>query len=108
MTYQKIILLIYVAYLILMSLVTFALFLKDKGMAQKNHSEVRIKEKTLLSLSVFGGAIGAFLGRIVAHHKTNKSYFSFTIYVSFLLQVAVLVLFILIASGVLHQEGYYG
>ena len=72
MTYQKIILLIYVAYLILMSLVTFALFLKDKGMAQKNHNEVRIKEKTLLSLSVFGGAIGAFLGRIVAQDVLEK------------------------------------
>lgn len=101
MTYQQIVLIIYVAYLVLMSLFTFFLFLKDKGMAKKNSSEVRIKEKTLLSSVVFGGAIGGFIGRIIAHHKTNKSYFSFTIYISLFLQVAVLVLFILIATGIL-------
>jgi uncharacterized membrane protein YsdA (DUF1294 family) len=84
-----------------MSLVTFFLFLKDKGMAKKNNSEVRIKEKTLLSSVVFGGAVGGFIGRIVAHHKTNKGYFSFTIYISLLLQACVLVLFILLAFGVL-------
>jgi uncharacterized membrane protein YsdA (DUF1294 family) len=86
MTYQQIILIIYVAYLVFMSLVTFFLFLKDKGMAKKNNSEVRIKEKTLLSSVVFGGAVGGFIGRIVAHHKTNRGYFSFTIYISLLLQ----------------------
>ena len=98
MPYKFIILIIYIAYLVLMSFSTFVLFLKDKKMAQKNHSEVRIKEKTLLSLVVFGGAIGGFLGRIVARHKTNKSYFSFTILLSLLLQIAVLVLFIVLAS----------
>ena len=97
MTYQFIILIIYVAYLCLMSLVSFGLFLKDKKMAVKNQSEVRIKEKTLLASVVFGGAAGAFFGRIVAHHKTNKSYFSFTILLSLLLQVGVLCLFVVLA-----------
>ena len=97
MPYKLIILIVYVAYLALMSLVSFSLFLKDKKMAQKNHSEVRIKEKTLLSSVVFGGALGGFLGRIVARHKTNKSYFSFTILLSLLLQTAVLVLLIVLA-----------
>ena len=97
MPYKYIILIIYVAYLFLMSIVSFGLFLKDKKMAVKNHSEVRIKEKTLLASVVFGGAIGAFFGRIIAHHKTNKSYFSFTILLSLLLQMAVLVLFVVLA-----------
>ena len=96
MPYKYIILIIYVAYLFLMSIVSFSLFLKDKKMAVKNHSEVRIKEKTLLASVVFGGAIGAFFGRIIAHHKTNKSYFSFTILLSLLLQMAVLVLFVVL------------
>ncbi len=97
MPYKYIILIIYVAYLFLMSIVSFSLFLKDKKMAVKNHSEVRIKEKTLLASVVFGGAVGAFFGRIIAHHKTNKSYFSFTILLSLLLQMAVLVLFVVLA-----------
>ena len=78
------------AYLVLMSLVTFFLFIKDKGMAKKNGNAVRVKEKTLLGCVAMGGAIGGFLGRIVAHHKTDKIYFSLTIYVSLLLQLAVL------------------
>lgn len=83
-------LLVYIGWLVLVSLVTFALFLKDKKMAQKNGNEVRIKEKTLLSCCAWGGAIGGFLGRIVAHHKTEKSYFSFTIYLGLLVQAAAL------------------
>lgn len=86
---QTTILIIYVAYLVIMSLAALVLFQKDKKMAIKN-TEVRIKEKTLLAVSVFGGAIGAFFGRIIAHHKTNKIYFSLVIYLSVLLQLVVL------------------
>lgn len=95
--YSKAVLIVYCAYIVLMSAVAFCLFLKDKKMAQQNHSEVRIKEKTLLSTVVFGGALGGFVGRLVAHHKTNKSYFSFTIYLSILLQAAILGLLVYLA-----------
>lgn len=92
MTYIQIITLAYIAYLVIMSLITLIMFCKDKNMAVKNGGPERIKEKTLLGLTCFGGAIGAFVGRIVAHHKTNKGYFSFTIYLSLLLQITVLCL----------------
>lgn len=97
MTYNQIVVVVYIAYIVLISLITFCLFLKDKKMAQKNHSEVRIKEKTLLSSVAFGGAIGGFFGRIVAHHKTDKKYFSFTIYLSLILQIAIAVVLIILA-----------
>lgn len=80
----------YSAYLLLMSLIAFFLFLRDKGMAKRNGNAVRIKEKILLGCVAMGGAVGGFIGRIVAHHKTDKIYFSLTIYVSLLLQLAVL------------------
>ncbi|MCQ2798653.1 MAG: DUF1294 domain-containing protein [Bacilli bacterium] len=99
MTFQQYLLIGYVIYLIIMSLITMFLFIKDKAMAKQNGNEVRIKEKTLLGFTCFGGAIGAFIGRILAHHKTNKGYFSFTIIVSLLLQVAVLGLIVLKAMG---------
>ena len=85
-----IILLAYIGYLVVMSLLAFFLYGKDKKMAQKNHSEVRIKEKTLLWFACLGGAVGSFLGRILFHHKTDKKYFSLVIYLSILLQAAVL------------------
>lgn len=92
-------LIIYVIYLVVMSLFTFILFLKDKSMAQHNGNEVRVKEKTLLSFVALGGAIGGFIGRLVAHHKTNKAYFSIMIYFSLLLQVAVLVFMLLLLNA---------
>ena len=99
MTYHQILLIGYAAYLVLMSLVTMITFIKDKKMAVNNGNEVRIKEKTLLGLVCFGGAIGGFFGRLIAHHKTNKGYFSFTIYLSLLLQLGVLALIAVRAIG---------
>ena len=90
MKYNQIILIAYVCYLTFMSLVTFMLFIVDKRKATKNSGPNRIKEKTLLGAVAFGGAIGGFLGRIIARHKTNKLYFSLTIYLSILLQLGVL------------------
>lgn len=86
----KIVLLVYVCYLVLASLISFFLFGKDKKMAVKNNSAVRIKEKTLLGITSLGGAIGSFLGRIVFRHKTNKIYFSITIIFSLIMQLLVL------------------
>lgn len=95
MTYEQIILIIYIAYILLSSLVTFLLFCKDKKIAVKGGN--RIKEKTLLSFVVFGGAIGGFIGRLVARHKTDKVYFSFTIYLSILLQAVAAAILIVMA-----------
>lgn len=95
MTYNQIILLVYVVYLFLMSFVAFVLYGFDKRLAK--HNDKRIKESRLLGTSVYGGAIGAFLGRIVWHHKTDKIYFSITIYLSLLLEILVLCFLIYMA-----------
>lgn len=90
---------VYIAILVIMSFITLLLFIKDKKLAKNNVGKYRIKEKTLLSCISFGGAIGGFFGRIIARHKTNKLYFSFTIYLSILLQLACL--------GVLIYMGFF-
>ena len=96
MTYNQIILTVYLAYLVIMSLVALVLYNKDKKIA-KTGKGMRIQEKTLLSVGVLGGAIGSLFGRIMAHHKTDKSYFSIVIYFSLLLQVAALVVLVVMA-----------
>ena len=53
MEYKKILLIVYICYLALMSLIAFFLFLKDKKMATKNSGPNRIKEKTLLGICAF-------------------------------------------------------
>ncbi|MFA6830349.1 MAG: DUF1294 domain-containing protein [Bacilli bacterium] len=96
MTTKQIILIAFSAYLLLMSLITIILFFKDKKMAQKNNSEVRIKESTLLGFTAFGGALGALIGSLLAHHKTNKLYFTLTIAVSLILEIATLVIMLVL------------
>lgn len=96
-----IVLIAYAIWLCLVSLLSFMLFAKDKSMAKKNGNAVRIKEKTLLSVTAMGGAIGSFIGRIVCHHKTDKSYFSLTIYTSLIAELAALAGIALIALEVI-------
>lgn len=88
MTLNEIILLAYAGLMILMSLVALMAFFRDKKLAVKQKE--RTKEKTLLFYSVFFGALGALIGRILAHHKTDKVYFSIVIYFSLLTQLATL------------------
>jgi uncharacterized membrane protein YsdA (DUF1294 family) len=94
MNYNTLILIIYVAWLLIFSIISFLLFIIDKKKAIKGAQ--RIKEKTLLESVVIGGAIGGFIGRIVARHKTNKSYFSFTIYLSLLIEIIVAVILVML------------
>lgn len=93
MNYKQILLIIYIVYIILISLITFIAYKNDKEKAKSN--QIRIKEKTLLFLSAFGGGIGAFLGRKVFHHKTDKSYFSIVIYSSLICEIIVLILLVI-------------
>ena len=99
MELEKIILYVYIGILALMSIIAILLYGKDKKMAVKNGGPKRIKESKLLASAVFGGALGAFIGRLLFHHKTDKLYFSLTIYFSLLLQIATLGLLIFQAFG---------
>lgn len=86
------ILIIYISYLLLVSIFTFFVYGIDKSKAKKG--KTRIKESTLLLLGSIGGAIGSFLGRIIFHHKTDKKYFSISIIFSLLLEIALAIIII--------------
>lgn len=88
MTYNQIVLLVYVGYLLLFSLITFILFLVDKQLAIKE--KTRIKEKVLLFFVTIGGGIGGYFGRVLGHHKTKKIYFSLIINLTLILQLLIL------------------
>lgn len=67
---------IYLIFIIIMSIITFFAYAIDKKKAIKRKS--RISEVVLLSLSIFGGAIGGYIGMVVMHHKTRHWYFMLT------------------------------
>lgn len=56
-----------------LSFIIFLLFGYDKFQAKNDGW--RVSEKVLLSLGVFGGAIGGLIGMQIFHHKTRKNYF---------------------------------
>ena len=88
-------LIIYLGLTVFFSLVALIAYFRDKKLAVKGKE--RTKEKTLLFFAVFFGSIGAFLGRILAHHKTDKVYFSMVIYFSMLMQAATIVALVVMA-----------
>ncbi len=90
MTREKI-LIIAVAYILLMSVITFICYGVDKAKA-KNGS-YRIPEKVLLLMSFLGGAIGGFLGMQVFRHKTKGEhwYFTFINIVSIILHIGLVI-----------------
>ena len=66
---------IYAVCWLVLSLLTFFVYVADKKRSQRG--AWRIPEKALLALSVFGGAWGGYLAMRVARHKTKKWYFHF-------------------------------
>ena len=73
---KALVLIIYGAYLILMSLITFILYHSDKKKAEK--SKMRIPEKALLLFSFFGGAFGGYPAMLIFRHKTKGEHWYFT------------------------------
>lgn len=74
---------IFLIYLIIINIATLLVFLIDKLKA-KNDSW-RIRENTLLLLSILGGSSGALLGMVLCKHKINKLKFTIVIPVIFII-----------------------
>lgn len=78
-------------YLIVVNMITFIAFMRDKNKAKKN--KWRIPEKTLMGLVIIGGAIGGFAGMKVFHHKTRKPLFRYGIPCVIIVEVLILIWF---------------
>jgi uncharacterized membrane protein YsdA (DUF1294 family) len=61
------------AYLAVVNLITFVVFLVDKRRARRGLH--RLSERSLLVLCLLGGSLGAFAGMLVMQHKTHKRWF---------------------------------
>ena len=76
LTTHQIVILAYAAYLILLSLITFIAYGVDKSKAKRG--AYRTKEKTLLLLSILGGAFGGYPAMLIFRHKTKGEHWYFT------------------------------
>ena len=73
------------AALLLLNLLTFALFGLDKALARTQRR--RIPEARLLGLALIGGTPGAYAGQALFRHKTRKQPFSRDLFAIAVLQV---------------------
>jgi uncharacterized membrane protein YsdA (DUF1294 family) len=80
---------IYSVILVILSVITYALYAGDKKKAKKG--KWRTPEATLLGFSFFGGAIGGSLAMHTLRHKTKHWYFRAVNLLGVLWQVALLV-----------------
>jgi len=75
-------------FVVLINLAAFAAFGIDKMLAEGGSQ--RIPEASLLTLALFGGTPGAYVGRQFFRHKTRKQPFSNALHRTAAMQVAVL------------------
>lgn len=76
MTVKQLVLIVYGAYLALLSLITFLFYGADKDKSKKGSR--RVPEKVLLLLSFLGGAYGGYPAMLVFRHKTKGEHWYFT------------------------------
>ena len=75
-------------YFAIINVATFLTYGLDKWKAKR--SKWRIREAALLMLAVLGGSIGAWLGMIVWHHKTQHKKFKYGIPAIILVQAIII------------------
>ena len=73
---KQILLIAYSCYLVLLSIIAFLSYYMDKKKAQSG--AWRTKEKTLLLLSLLGGAFGGYPAMLIFRHKTKGEHWYFT------------------------------
>lgn len=79
---------IFIIYIAVISIITFAVFGIDKLKAIKD--KWRIPEKVLFLLSIIGGSVGALLGMYTFRHKTKKPAFKFGIPAILTVQIVII------------------
>ena len=91
---NKILILFFLAYLLIISVVAFAVTVYDKWAAVKRPQE-RTRESTLLLLSALGGSAAMLLTMLGIRHKTKHLKFMLGIPIIMVLQIAAVIALLL-------------
>ena len=83
---------LFISYLVIINLIAIILMYIDKQKAKKN--KWRIRENTLIGVSIIGGGIGSLWGMHVFRHKTKNIKFTIGIPLIILIQ-ALLILYLI-------------
>lgn len=80
---------VFLAYVLLMTIIGFLSMYIDKRKAIKH--QWRIPEKTLFAIAVLGGSIGSNLGMFLCRHKTKHWYFVIGMPAILIVQIGIVV-----------------
>lgn len=80
-------------FLVIMSIIAFAAYGIDKYKAI--HAKWRIPESTLITLAFLGGALGAFTGMHIFHHKIRKWKFRILVPLSLILWAGIVAMLLI-------------
>ena len=83
---------IFFAYIVIISLISVIVCIYDKGISKKNKVELRVPEKTLMLLSAIGGSVAMYLTMLLIRHKTKHVKFILGIPVIIALHAAIVYL----------------
>ena len=81
---------VFLAYIAIISLISAIVCIYDKKISRKNRVELRIPEKTLIRLCLFGGSVSMLWTMLAVRHKTKHIKFMLGIPLIIILQVALL------------------
>ena len=87
-------------YLVAINLIAFSLYGIDKWKAR--HDKWRVTEARLITISLLGGSLGAFLGMKVWHHKTQHPRFRYGLPLILFLHLAIAIVAVYYLSGTCH------
>lgn len=81
----------FIYYLIIINCISFILFGFDKWFAKKQKN--RVRNSTLLGISILGGSIGSLFGMYTFRHKTQTWYYVYGIPVIIIIQLVLIYYF---------------
>ena len=87
----------FMAYILVISLISVIVCIYDKKVSKKNRVELRTPEKTLLLLSALGGSLAMFITMRIVRHKTK--------HIKFMLGIP---LIMVIQAGIIFLLFYFG
>ncbi|MBE6646844.1 MAG: DUF1294 domain-containing protein [Ruminococcaceae bacterium] len=89
---------IFLAYILVISLVSIVVCFYDKKISKLNRVELRTPEKSLLVLSALGGSVAMFITMLLIRHKTKHVKFMLGIPLIMIVQAGII--FLLFHLGV--------
>lgn len=89
---------IFLAYILVISVISIIVCIYDKKISKKNRVELRTPEKTLLILSALGGSVAMFITMLLIRHKTK--HFKFMVGIPLIMIVQAGIVFLLFHLGI--------